>query len=63
MLLSGQSPATRIIGFFFMVLSNGFFFLYGVQVMSTALMIGSMTFMVVNINGMLRNVFSLKGKE
>jgi hypothetical protein len=62
-LLAGQSPATRALGFLCMILANGFFFLYGVQVVSTALMLSSVVFMVVNIYGIARNLLSLKGKE
>lgn len=63
LLLTGQSPTTRVFGFFCMMLANGFFFLYGVQVMSTALMLSSMVFTVVNIYGIVRNSLYLKEKE
>ena len=62
-LLAGQSPATRVFGFFCMILANGFFFLYGVQVVSTALMTSSVVFMVVNVYGIARNLLCLKEKE
>ena len=62
-LLTGQNPATRLIGFLCMILANVFFFLYGVQVVSTALMMSSVVFMVVNIYGVVRNLLYLKGKE
>ena len=62
-LLTGQNPATRIIGFLCMALSNWFFFLYGLQVESTALITSSAVFAVVNIYGIGRNLFYLKGKE
>lgn len=62
-LLAGQNPKPRLFGFFCMVLANWFFFLYGVQVVSTALMLGSIVFMVLNCYGILRNLLYIKEKE
>ena len=62
-LIAGRSPVTRIFGFFCMLLANGFFFLYGIQVVSTALMTSSVVFVVVDIYGIIRNYLYLKEKE
>jgi hypothetical protein len=62
-LLTGSNPATRIIGFAFMILANWFFFFFGWLVSSEALMVSSVVFVALNIYGITRNILYLKGKE
>lgn len=62
-LLSGRSPTKRLFGFLCMMIANGFFFLYAVQVVSTAIMTSSVVFVVVDIYGIVRNYLYLQEKE
>jgi len=55
LLLAGRSPVTRFFGFCCMILANGLFFLFGVQIMSTAIMVSSVVFVFVNVYGAARN--------
>jgi hypothetical protein len=56
LLLTSNHPRVRSAGFFSMVWANVFFFLYGKEVGSEALMISSAVFFFINFYGSIRNI-------
>ncbi len=60
--LMSKYPRTRAWGFGVMMIGNAFWYLFGFQVDSAAMMWTSLIFVIVDCAGMARNILYLKGK-
>lgn len=61
-ILISQSSSIRAWGFAVMMIGNAFWYLFGSQVDSIAMMWASLVFILVNTYGMAYNILCTKGK-
>ena len=61
-ILKSQRSRIRAWGFAVMIIGNVFWYLFGHQVDSTAMMWASLVFMILNCYGMAYNILCAKGK-
>ena len=61
-MLISQSPRLRAGGFAVMMIGNAFWYLFGFQIDSTAMMWVSLVFVLVDAYGMACNMLCIKGK-
>lgn len=58
--LTSDSPSARAAGFLSMMFGNVFFFLFGQQIGSQAIMLSSIVFFPLNLWGLIRNLLYIK---